>query len=174
LTNSVQPYWRFATQAMQMTPMINCVHGFASSDRAGVTGLEFVFISSPSSPALTGRFAPRPTQHLTDCDRKTSRCQLGAGGGAVLGGATGPTLRGVMACAGIRVARSTRGLQSHPDEGSRKIPTRAHSLTYMPPNWPGSWSRWPPPTQYSRHSTFDVWYIIYIEFFSCQPIENFI
>ena len=92
----------------------------------------------------------------------------------MLGGEMRLTVRGLMACAGIRVARSTRGLQSHPDEGSRKIPTRAHSLTYMPPNWPGSWSRWPLSTQYSRHSIFDVWYIIYIDFFSCQPIENFI
>jgi hypothetical protein len=55
----------------------------------------------------------------------------------VLGGETGPTVRGLMACAGIRVARSTRGLQSHPDEESRKKPARAHSLTYMPPYWPG-------------------------------------
>jgi hypothetical protein len=92
----------------------------------------------------------------------------------VLGGETGPTVRGLMACAGIRAARSTRDLQSHPDEESRKKPTRAHSLTYMPPNWPGSGSRRPLSTQYSRHSTFDVWYIIYIEFFSCQLIENFI
>src|SRR5277367_3460314 len=31
-TNSVHPYCRFATQAMQMTPMISCTHGFASGD----------------------------------------------------------------------------------------------------------------------------------------------
>src|SRR5271165_447295 len=32
LTNSVHPYCKFATQAIQMTPMISCTHGFASAD----------------------------------------------------------------------------------------------------------------------------------------------
>jgi len=31
LTNSVHPYWRLATLAMQMTPRISCTHGFASA-----------------------------------------------------------------------------------------------------------------------------------------------
>src|ERR1700678_4495801 len=47
VTNSVHPYWRFATQAMQMTPMVNCVQGFANTERVGLPALEFVFTSSP-------------------------------------------------------------------------------------------------------------------------------
>jgi hypothetical protein len=31
---------------MQMTPMINCVHGFANIDRGAAAALEFVLISS--------------------------------------------------------------------------------------------------------------------------------
>src|ERR1700678_3993751 len=49
VTNSVQPYWRFATQAMQMTPMVNCVQGFDNTERVGLPGLEFVFTSPPST-----------------------------------------------------------------------------------------------------------------------------
>ena len=32
LTNSVQPYCKLATQAMQMMPMISCTHGFPNGD----------------------------------------------------------------------------------------------------------------------------------------------
>src|ERR1700689_4212010 len=39
-TNSGHPYCKFATLAIQMTPMINCTHGFAS---AGVDLGEFKF-----------------------------------------------------------------------------------------------------------------------------------
>src|ERR1700679_2009907 len=31
-TNSVHPYCKLATQAMQTTPMTSCTHGFASAD----------------------------------------------------------------------------------------------------------------------------------------------
>src|SRR3954463_15903915 len=50
LTNSVQPYWRFATQAIQMTPRVNCSHGFPNAPR-----LPFEFAFMVRSPSF---FAP--------------------------------------------------------------------------------------------------------------------
>ncbi|GAC1306340.1 MAG: hypothetical protein NVSMB10_11000 [Steroidobacteraceae bacterium] len=39
LTNSVQPYWRLATLAMQMTPIMSWTHGFPSPEPV-VAGIE--------------------------------------------------------------------------------------------------------------------------------------
>src|ERR1700722_16485960 len=47
LTNRVHPYWRLATQAMQMTPMVSCTQGFASGELLTCIELGSVFMSFP-------------------------------------------------------------------------------------------------------------------------------
>src|ERR1700722_3025820 len=45
LTNSVHPYCKFATQAMQITPKTSCTHGFAKGeDDVEGSDFEFAFI----------------------------------------------------------------------------------------------------------------------------------
>src|ERR1022692_4607944 len=52
LTNSVHPYCRFATHAMQMTPIKSCTHGLANGDvllGEAIAGFELAFMFSPQS-----------------------------------------------------------------------------------------------------------------------------
>jgi hypothetical protein len=47
LTNKVQPYCRFATAAMQMTPMVSCTHGFANTEFPDGRYFAFAFMYFP-------------------------------------------------------------------------------------------------------------------------------
>jgi hypothetical protein len=46
-TNKVQPYCRFATAAMQMTPITSWIHGLASGDFVVVTEAGFALMIFP-------------------------------------------------------------------------------------------------------------------------------
>src|SRR6266702_4459758 len=111
LTNSVQPYWRFATQAMQMTPMVSCNHGFPN---APVVSFEFAFIVGPLA-----------FLHLVDvlesalkgCGKRSApKCDWQSQGQGVGREARGGDERGQAIAAGIEPQhRSTDGFARNAD-----------------------------------------------------------